>query len=71
MSLTKEAVSAAFMRGYEAALCNHGIPGWLLRQEADKAADEVMALAPKGYLQFCSVTKYCRMADGHEGLCRP
>ena len=71
MSLTKEAVSAAFIRGYEAALCNHGIPGWSLRQEADKAADEVMALVPKGYLQFCSVTKYCRMADGHEGICRP
>jgi hypothetical protein len=44
MSLTKEAVSAVFIRGYEAALCNHGIPDWSIRQEADKAADEVLAL---------------------------
>jgi hypothetical protein len=71
MSLTKEAVSAAFIRGYEAALCNHGIAGWSLRQEADKAADEVMALVPKGYLKFCSVTKYCRLSDGHQGRCAP
>jgi hypothetical protein len=69
--LTKEAVSAAFIRGYQAALCNSDVPGWSLRQEADKAADEAMALVPKGYLQFCSVTKYCRMADGHEGVCKP
>lgn len=69
--LTKEAVSDAFIRGYNAALCNHGIPDWSLRQEADKAADEVMALVPKGYLKFCSVTKYCRMSDGHVGGCRP
>jgi hypothetical protein len=71
MSLTKEAVSAAFIRGYEAALSSYGVSDWSLEQEADKAADEVMALVPKGYLQFCSVTKYCRMADGHEGICRP
>lgn len=44
MSLTKEAVSAAFIRGYQAALCNSDVPGWSLRQEADKAADEVLAL---------------------------
>lgn len=69
--LTKEAVSAAFIRGYEAALCNHGVPGWSLRQEADKAADEVIALAPAGVLRFCSVSKFCRMADGHDGRCQP
>jgi len=68
--LTKKAVSAAFIRGYESALCNHGTPGWTLEQEADKAADEVMALVPT-YVRFCSITKYCRMAEGHDGRCQP
>ena len=69
--LTKEAVSAAFIRGYEAALCNHGIPGWSLRQEADKAADEVLALVPARGPRFCTLRMTCGMADGHDGECRP
>lgn len=64
--LTKEAVSAAFMRGYQRALCNHGIPGWSLQEEADKAADEVLAL---GGPRFCDKTPNCRMAAGHNGGC--
>lgn len=69
--LTKDAVSAAFIRGYEAALCNHDIPGWSLRQEADKAADEVLTLARNTAPRFCTLRFTCGMADGHDGECRP
>jgi hypothetical protein len=34
-------------------------------------ANLIVALVPKGYLKFCSVTKYCRMSDGHDGSCKP
>lgn len=69
--LTKEAVSAAFLHGYQRALCNHGVPGWSLREEADKAADEVLSLIPVGAPRFCTLDRNCRMADGHEGGCQP
>lgn len=60
---------AEIMRGYQAALCNHGIPGWTLGDEVAKVADNLLAAHPvePAPAANCEVEEACEvMHDAYE-----